>query len=108
MKRLRILLLLCVVALFAARAAEIAGRIVDAQTGDPIARGHVAIHIAAAGGPSADLAISSDASGGFNVGNLPGGSCQVSGEKPGYLASTLPVVLSADPKPVPVVLRLTR
>jgi hypothetical protein len=108
MKRLLTLLLSSVLALFAARAAEIAGRIIDAQTGDPIARAHVAIHVAPAGGPSADLAISSDVSGAFNVSNLPSGSCQVSGEKPGYLASTLPVVLSTDPKAVPVVLRLTR
>jgi hypothetical protein len=108
MKRLLILLLWCVVALFAARAAEIAGRVIDAQTGDPIARAHVAIHLAPEGGPRADLTISSDASGAFSVSNLPGSSGQISGEKPGYVASTLPVVLSADPKAVPVVLRLTR
>jgi hypothetical protein len=111
MKRLLILLQSCVLALVAeytACGADIAGRIIDAQTGEPIARARVTIHVAMAGGPSADLAISSDASGAFNVSNLPNGSCQVSGDKPGYLASNLPVVLSADAKPVPVVLRLTR
>jgi hypothetical protein len=111
MKPVFVALLHCVLVLVAehsARAAEIAGQIIDLQTGAPIARAHVAIRMTSAVGSQGDLSISTDPAGMFHVSNLPDGNCQVIGEKPGYLPSTLSVVLSASPKSAPVELRLTR
>jgi hypothetical protein len=96
------------VAEHSARAAEIAGQIIDGQTGTPIARAHVGIHVTPAEGSPTDLSISTDPAGLFHLRNLPAGNCQMFGEKSGYLTNTLSVVLSISPLPVPVVLRLTR
>jgi Carboxypeptidase regulatory-like domain len=89
-----------------ASAADISGRVIDAETGGPIPRARVAIHVSLNGGEPAGVALLTDAMGGFRVTNLPDGNWQLSGEKAGYLSASL--MLSGDTRSTPIVLRLPR
>src|SRR5258708_27114466 len=90
------------------RAVDSAGQVLDAQTGQPIARARVAIQIRQDGGEFADLFVSSDTSGTFRVTHVPKGSAQFNAQKAGYVGSNSSAVLSGDAESVPVALRLNR
>jgi hypothetical protein len=114
MNRTRILLLASAAALFAppgANGEELRGRVVDAQTGEPIARARVAIHVVPKDSQPADLILLTDVAGTFGVKNLPDGAAQLSYSKPGYLngnATAPPNTSSAVEKQAPIVIRLVR
>jgi hypothetical protein len=106
MRRVWLLLLTCAFAAQIASAADISGRVIDAATGEPIPRARVAIHVLVNGAEPNGVTLLTDATGGFRVSNLPDGNCQLSGEKAGYLGTSL--MFPGDTKSTPVVLRLTR
>ena len=114
MNRVWLLPLACVFALLSpssVTAAEITGRVIDSQTGEPIPRAHVTIQAVPIGGQPIGLAVLTDVAGNFTASNLPNGSCQISGEKAGYLGAVVSVqamVVSGEAKPAAVVLRLIR
>ena len=94
-----------------ASAAEITGRVIDSQTGEPIPRAHVTIQAVVSGSLSTGLAVLTDVAGNFTASNLPNGSCLISGEKAGYLGAPVTVqamLVSGEAKPAAVVLRLIR
>jgi Carboxypeptidase regulatory-like domain len=64
---------------------ELTGRVVDADTGEPIARAHVTVHFFQAGQPSPEVTLLTDIDGTFRMTNMPNGGFQISCEKPGYL-----------------------
>ncbi|MDQ2949916.1 MAG: carboxypeptidase regulatory-like domain-containing protein [Acidobacteriota bacterium] len=93
-----------------ASAAEITGQVIDSQTGEPIPRAHVTIQAVVSGSLSTGLAVLTDVAGFFTASNLPNGSCQISGEKAGYLGASITaqaMVVSGEAKPA-MVLRLIR
>ena len=91
-------------------ARDIAGQVIDSQTGEPIARAHVTIHVSPTEGQQSDLVAMTDATGNFSASHLPEGGCWLSAERPGYLgggtvACAMP---SGDAKTNPAVIRLTQ
>ena len=74
-------------AAFAAAAAEreLTGRVVDANTGEPVARAHVTVRFLQVGQSAPEVTLLSDADGTFKVTNVPDGQYQVMCEKAGYL-----------------------
>lgn len=80
-------LLLAILAGSLAQAAdrELSGRVVDANTGEPIARAHVTLRFYQGGQPAPEVTLLSDADGTFKISNMPAGGYQVSCEKAGYL-----------------------
>jgi hypothetical protein len=114
MKALRIVLpamLGCLLASAADR--ELTGRVVDANTGEPIARAHLTIRFFAAGQPAPELTLLSDADGSFKITNVPDGQYQVSCDKAGYLplsqtmAAMPPTIHPDDKRTSTMVMKLT-
>jgi len=87
---------------------DIQGRVVSAQTGEPIARARVLLR-SYQQGQSVELALLSDADGTFHVANVPDGGYQITCDKAGYLPAYEGVMVTAtgDAKPAPVEVRLT-
>jgi hypothetical protein len=88
---------------------ELNGRVVDAQTGQPIARAHLTVHLLQAS-QQVELTLVSDTDGSFRITNLPLGPCQVFCEKAGYLPANQMMqtaVVADNAKPVPAVIRMT-
>src|SRR5580693_6238454 len=87
--RTRALLLLAILAGWPAAAAEreLAGRVVDANTGEPVGHAHVRVRFYQGGQPPPEVILLSDADGSFRVTNLPEGNYQLTCEKAGYLPS---------------------
>jgi hypothetical protein len=106
MRRVWVLLLAGAFAEQIASAADISGRVIDAETGGPIPRARVAIQVFVSGGESTGVTLLTDTAGGFRVSNLPEGNGQLAGEKAGYIGVSLP--FPGNTKSTPVVLRLTR
>jgi hypothetical protein len=82
---------------------ELTGRVVDANTGEPIARAHITIHFVQGAQPAPEVNLLSDADGTFKITNLPNGGYQVTCDKAGYLPASqgmagAPPVNSADGK----------
>jgi hypothetical protein len=67
---------------------ELTGRVVDANTGEPIARAHVTLRFFQGGQPAPEVTLLSDTDGGFRITDLPAGGYQVSCEKAGYLPAS--------------------
>lgn len=72
---------------FAAAAADrvLTGRVVDANTGEPIARARLTLRFYQGGQIAPEVALLSDADGSFRITNPPEGGYQVTCEKSGYL-----------------------
>jgi hypothetical protein len=94
-------------ALAAADSREVTGRVVDAQSGQPIARAHVTVNFFQGGPQVVPVALLSDADGSFRIANVPEGAFNVSCEKAGYLPAGQGMPASSGGKPVPLVIRLT-
>ena len=114
MRRLRFVLpamLACLLASAADR--ELTGRVVDANTGEGVARAHLTIRFFAAGQPAPELTLLSDADGSFKVTNMPDGQYQVSCDKAGYLSASQtmaampPTIHPDDKRTSTMVLKLT-
>jgi hypothetical protein len=103
--------LACLIASAADR--ELTGRVVDANTGEPIARAHLTIRFFAAGQPAPELTLLSDADGSFKITNVPDGQYQVSCDKAGYLplsqsmAAMPPTIHPDDKRTATMVMKLT-
>jgi len=72
-------------ALVSAADRELTGRVVDANTGEPVAHAHLSIRFLQVGQFVPEVTLLSDPDGTFKVTNLPDGQYQVTCEKPGYL-----------------------
>src|ERR1017187_1302404 len=92
---------------------ELTGRVVDANTGEPVARAHLTLRSFSAGQPAPELTFLSDADGSFKITNIPDGGYQVSCEKAGYLplsqtmAAMPPTIHPDDKRTAAVVMKLT-
>jgi len=89
---------------------ELGGRVIDAQSAEPIARAHVTVHFYQPGQQGSEVALLSDTDGSFHMTNVPTGQYQVTCEKAGYLSSSQgmqAIAGGANSKPVPMVIRLT-
>jgi 5-hydroxyisourate hydrolase-like protein (transthyretin family) len=102
----------------AADSRDLTGRVVDAQTGQPIARAQVRLQIFQGSQQGVQVAVLSDADGSFRVTNVPDGGYNVTCEKAGYLTNSQGVMPRAMPQtraantqpnaqPTPLVIRLT-
>jgi len=110
MNRLCALPLVWGVALLAGPPLEIAGRVIDAQTGAPVARARVSI--TPSGSQSDEIVVLTGDDGVFDLTGVPEGNYQLSGERVGYLrgfqnVQSQPVPAAADAKPVSLAIRLT-
>ncbi|HUI58364.1 MAG TPA: carboxypeptidase-like regulatory domain-containing protein [Bryobacteraceae bacterium] len=87
---------------------DLEGRVVSAQTGDPVARARVLLR-SYQQGQAVEVSLLSDADGTFHVANVPEGGYQISCTKAGYLPAYegINVASTGDAKPAPVVVRLT-
>lgn len=96
-----------------AAGSELNGRVVDANTGEPVARVHVTIRFFQGAQPAPELTLLSDADGSFRVTNLPAGGFSVLCEKNGYLPSNQSMgglrtsPNSSDAPPVTMMIKLT-
>jgi 5-hydroxyisourate hydrolase-like protein (transthyretin family) len=89
MRALRFLALAVLAGWFASAAdRQLTGRVVDANTGEPIARAHVTLRFFQGAQPAQEVTLLSDTDGVFLIANLPGGGYQVSCEKAGYLPAS--------------------
>ena len=89
MRALRFLALAMLAALPASAAGrELTGRVVDANTGEPIARVHMTLRFYQGSQLAPEVAFLSDADGGFRVTNLPATGYMIYCEKAGYLPAT--------------------
>jgi len=101
----------CLIASAADR--ELTGRVVDANTGEPIARAHLTIRFFSAGQPAPELTLLSDADGSFKITNVPDGQCQISCDKAGYLSASQmmaampPAIHPDDKRTATMVMKLT-
>ena len=101
----------CLLASAAGR--ELTGRVVDANSGEPIARAHLTLRSFGAGQPAPELTFLSDADGSFKITGLPDGGYQVSCEKAGYLPlsqtmAPMPLAIHPDDRRnAAVVMKLT-
>jgi hypothetical protein len=87
---------------------ELTGRVVDAQSGAPIAHARVTVHVNQAAPQATELPLLSDQAGAFRVTGLPEGTYQVTCEKAGYLPSEwIPAAAAEVGKSVPLVVKLT-
>jgi len=92
---------------------ELTGRVVDANTSEPIARAHLTLRFFNAGQPAPELTFLSEADGSFKISNMPDGGYQVSCDKAGYLplsqsmAAMPPTIHPDDRRTATVVLKLT-
>jgi hypothetical protein len=101
----------------AAAANEIHGRVIDSQTGEGIERTRITFSVlersASRREPVVMVALTNP-DGTFQISNLPNGSCQIWGDRSGYLAgsgraeSKANITLQDSKEPVQVLLRLTR
>ena len=94
----RFLLLAILSGLLAAAAGrELTGRVVDANTGEPVARARLTVRFFQGGPEAPEVTLLSDMDGSFRITNLPQGGFQVSCEKAGYLPANqgMPPVNSA-------------
>ena len=104
---------LAAVSLLPAAERELTGRIVDANTGEPIARAHVLIRVLQIGPSAPEATLLSEADGTFKVTNLPDGQYQVLCDKPGYLpvnqmmAAMPPGMKPDDKRTAGVVMKMT-
>jgi hypothetical protein len=67
---------------------ELSGRVLDAGTGEPIARAHVTLHFFQNAQATPQMTILSEADGSFHVSNMPVGGFQILCEKSGYLMAS--------------------
>jgi len=87
---------------------EVTGRVVDANTGEPIAHAHLTMRLYQAGSQATEVSILSDADGSFKITNMPASGYQLSVQKNGYLPAN-----QGQPAPppegttAPIVLRMT-
>jgi hypothetical protein len=86
---------------------ELSGRVVDADTGEPIARAHVTLRFYQGGQPAPEVTLVSDADGTFKITNIPAGGYQVSCEKAGYLPANEGMAPNAADGKVSVTLKMT-
>jgi hypothetical protein len=110
MSRLCALLLVWGVALWPGPPREIAGRVVDGQTGAPIP--HARVRITSSGSQSDEIVVLTGDDGGFHLTSVPEGRYQLSCERAGYLrgfqnVESQPVQSASDAKPVSLSIRLT-
>jgi hypothetical protein len=93
----------------AADTREIAGRVVDAQTGEPVAHARVTVQFYEQARQGVGVSLLSGVDGSFRITNVPEGGYSVSYEKAGYLPGnqTMPRLGSGEAKRIPLVLRLT-
>ena len=79
---------------------ELTGRVVDANTGEPVARARVTVRFFQSGSEAPEVTLLSDTDGSFRITNMPEGGYQVSCEKLGYLPGFqgMPPINSADGK----------
>jgi carboxypeptidase family protein len=110
MNRLCALPLVWGVALLAGPPREIAGRVVDAQTGAPIP--HARVRITGSGSQTDEIVLLTGVDGAFDLTGVPEGQYQLSCEQAGYLrgvqnVASQPVPAASDAKAVPVAIRLT-
>ncbi|HLK67556.1 MAG TPA: carboxypeptidase-like regulatory domain-containing protein [Bryobacteraceae bacterium] len=101
------LLLTMTVALGAETPHEINGRVVDAQSGSPIARARITLGFKQGDSETVPMWVLTDGSGGFQLKNVPEGFFDLVCERPGYLTSqTLEGLITPDAKSTPVTIRL--
>jgi hypothetical protein len=92
---------------------ELTGRVVDANTGEPIARAHLTLRFFNVGQPAPELTLLSDADGSFKITNVPDGQYQVSCDKAGYIPATQmmaampPTIHPDDQRIATMVMKLT-
>lgn len=111
MNRHCVLSLVCGLVLFAGPPLEIEGRVVDAQTGAPIAHARVTVTFFQPGGEPVQVLLLTDEGGAFDLKNAPEGNYQVTCERSGYLpgnqpGQSLPGPRSPDTKAAPLIVRL--
>jgi hypothetical protein len=110
MNRLCALPLVWGVALLAGPPREIAGRVIDAQTGAPIP--HARVRITGSGSQADEIVLLTGVDGAFDLTGVPEGQYQLSCERAGYLrgvqnVASQTVPAASDAKAVPVEIRLT-
>jgi hypothetical protein len=102
--------------LAAASDRELTGRVVDANTGEPIAHAHVTVRFFQAVpqqgislSQPAEVTLLTGADGSFRLTNMPDGGYSVSCQKPGYLTGSqgMPAIKSPDGSETPMVLKMT-
>jgi 5-hydroxyisourate hydrolase-like protein (transthyretin family) len=93
-------------ALLAQTSGEIAGRVVDAQTGAPIAHARLRVTDWSAGGQTNEIAVVTGDDGAFDLTNLPPGGYQLNFDRTGYLHAAQGVQIQ-DAKPVSVTIAMT-
>jgi len=71
--------------LAAAADRELTGRVVDANTGEPVVRAHITLRFFQGGNPAPEVTLLSDMDGSFRLINLPEGGYQIECQKAGYL-----------------------
>lgn len=109
MTGIRMLLLACVLCEHRLPAADLSGRVVDAQDGGPVGHAQVTITVLRTGEQNnapVSLTLLTDTAGNFRVSNLPEGNYQLSSEKTGYSGEGS--FVASDGKSNSVVLHLTR
>jgi len=94
-------------ALGAADSRELTGHVVDAQSGQPIARAHVKVQFFQGAQQGVQVTLLSDADGSFRVTNMPDGGYNISCEKAGYLPSGQGMPALSGGKPAPMLIRMT-
>jgi len=101
-------LLALVGATLSAATHEVSGRVVDAQTGEPIGRARVTLRVNQGNQPS-EVPVLTDPDGSFRFTNVPEGNwSQLQIEKAGYLPASQGLAIPAgDAKAAPVIFRLT-
>lgn len=118
MPRVPLLLATFCCVLGAADSRDLTGRVVDAQSGQPIARAQVRLQVFQGSQQGVQVAVLSDADGSFHVTNIPDGGYNVTCEKAGYLPASQGVMPKAMPQtraantqpntqPAPLIIRLT-
>lgn len=75
-------------ALASAADRTLSGRVVDAATGEPIARAHITVRFYQAAQPAPEVTLLTDTDGAFQLTNLPTGGFMVMCEKAGYLPAS--------------------
>lgn len=85
---------------------ELTGRVVDADTGQPVARAHVTLRFYQGGQPAPEVTLLSDTDGVFKITHLPAGGYQVSCEKAGYLPASQGMTANPTDGSAPAVMTL--
>src|SRR5580700_4978353 len=86
---------------------EITGRVVDANTGEPIAHAHLTMRLFQGNSQAPEVSLLSDADGSFKITNIPASGYQLSVQKNGYIIASEGHPAPPEGTAAPIVVRLT-